>query len=83
MKIVVTTLLPAIDHPNADRWNAVRSRQYTLTHCTQCTLRGQKCTHCITACTTQSPENVAHFTTYTEWRLHSAENEAADRGSSQ
>ena len=28
MKIVATTLLPAVDHPNADRWNAARSRQF-------------------------------------------------------
>ena len=27
MKIVVTTPLPAVDRPNADRWNATRSRQ--------------------------------------------------------
>ena len=27
MKIVATTSLPAVDHPNADRWNAARSRQ--------------------------------------------------------
>ena len=27
MKIVATTLLPAVDRPNADRWNAARSRQ--------------------------------------------------------
>ena len=28
MKIVTTTSLPAVDRPNADRWNAARSRQY-------------------------------------------------------
>ena len=27
MKIVATTLLPAVDHPNADHWNAARSCQ--------------------------------------------------------
>ena len=27
MKIVATTSLPAVDRPNADRWNADRSRQ--------------------------------------------------------
>ena len=27
MKIVATTSLPAVDRPNADRWNAVRSCQ--------------------------------------------------------
>ena len=27
MKIVATTSLPAVDRPNADRWNATRSRQ--------------------------------------------------------
>ena len=27
MKIVATTSLPAVDPPNADRWNAPRSRQ--------------------------------------------------------
>ena len=30
MKIVATTSLPAVDRPNADRWNAARSRQYLL-----------------------------------------------------
>ena len=30
MKIVATTSLPAVDRPNADRWNAARSRQYTV-----------------------------------------------------
>ena len=30
MKIVATTSLPAVNRPNADRWNAARSRQYTL-----------------------------------------------------
>ena len=29
MKKVATTSLPAVDRPNADRWNAARSRQYT------------------------------------------------------
>ena len=28
MKIVATTSLPAVDRPNADRWNAAHSRQY-------------------------------------------------------
>ena len=28
MKIVATTSLPAVDRPNADHWNAARSRQY-------------------------------------------------------
>ena len=27
MKIVATASLPAVDRPNADRWNAARSRQ--------------------------------------------------------
>ena len=27
MKKVATTSLPAVDRPNADRWNAARSRQ--------------------------------------------------------
>ena len=27
MKIMATTSLPAVDRPNADRWNAARSRQ--------------------------------------------------------
>ena len=27
MKIGATTSLPAVDRPNADRWNAARSRQ--------------------------------------------------------
>ena len=27
MKILATTSLPAVDRPNADRWNAARSRQ--------------------------------------------------------
>ena len=27
MKIVATPSLPAVDRPNADRWNAARSRQ--------------------------------------------------------
>ena len=31
MKIVATTSLPAVDRPNADRWNAARSRQNTET----------------------------------------------------
>ena len=30
MKIVATTSLPAVDRPNADRWNAARLRQYLL-----------------------------------------------------
>ena len=29
MKIVATTSLPVVDRPNADRWNAARSRQKT------------------------------------------------------
>ena len=28
MKIVATTSLPAVDRPNADRWNAARSCQF-------------------------------------------------------
>ena len=28
MQIVATTSLRAVDRPNADRWNAARSRQY-------------------------------------------------------
>ena len=28
MKIVASTSLPAVDRPNAGRWNAARSRQY-------------------------------------------------------
>ena len=31
MKIVATLSLPAVDHPNDDRWNAARSCQYI--HC--------------------------------------------------
>ena len=31
MKIVATTSLPAVDRPNADRWNAARSRQKLTT----------------------------------------------------
>ena len=30
MKIMATTSLPAVDRPNADRWNAARSRQKCL-----------------------------------------------------
>ena len=30
MKKVATTSLPAVDRPNADRWNAARSRQYMI-----------------------------------------------------
>ena len=30
MKIVATTSLPAVDRPNADRWNAARSRQFII-----------------------------------------------------
>ena len=30
MKIVATTSLPAVDRPNADRWNAARSCQKLL-----------------------------------------------------
>ena len=34
MEIVATTSLPAVDRPNADRWNAARSCQYlTLGPC--------------------------------------------------
>ena len=33
MKIVATTSLPAVDRPNADRWNAARSRQKYQYHC--------------------------------------------------
>ena len=29
MKIVATKSLPAVDRPNADRWNAARSRQFS------------------------------------------------------
>jgi len=29
MKIVATTSLPAVDRPNADRWNATRSCQFS------------------------------------------------------
>ena len=32
MKIVATTSLPAVDRPNADRWNAARSRQKECKH---------------------------------------------------
>ena len=32
MKIVATTSLPAVDRPNADRWNAARSRQCSDFH---------------------------------------------------
>ena len=28
MEIVATTSLPAVDRPNADRWNAARLRQF-------------------------------------------------------
>ena len=31
MKIVATTSLPAVDRPNANRWNAARSCQLVLT----------------------------------------------------
>ena len=30
MQIVATTSLPAVDRPNADRWNAARSRQKSV-----------------------------------------------------
>ena len=30
MKIVATTSLPAVDRPNANRWNAARSRQFSV-----------------------------------------------------
>ena len=30
MKIVATTSLPAVERPNADRWNAARSCQYDV-----------------------------------------------------
>ena len=39
MKIVATTSLPAVDRPNADRWNAARSRQF----CTDCALNTCVC----------------------------------------
>ena len=32
MKIVAATSLPAVDRPNADRWNAARSRQFLCQH---------------------------------------------------
>ena len=32
MKIVATTSLPAVDRPNADRWNTARSRQNIYRH---------------------------------------------------
>ena len=31
METVAITSLPAVDRPNADRWNATRSRQFTFT----------------------------------------------------
>ena len=33
MKIVATTSLPAVDRPNADRWNAAPSRQKIIRAC--------------------------------------------------
>ena len=41
MKIVATMSLPAVDRPNADRWNAARSRQLAeynekTTFCVSC-----------------------------------------------
>ena len=30
MKIMATTSLPEVDRPNADRWNAERSRQFKM-----------------------------------------------------
>ena len=33
MKIVATMSLPAVDRPNADRWNAARSRQNSWLAC--------------------------------------------------
>ena len=30
--LVATTSLPAVDRPNADRWNAPRSRQLSKNH---------------------------------------------------
>ena len=35
MKIVATTSLPAVDRPNADRWNAARSCQWFMFHYVQ------------------------------------------------
>ena len=32
MEIVATTSLPAVDRPNADRWNAAHSRQNDPEH---------------------------------------------------
>ena len=32
MKLVATTSLPAVDRPNADRWNAASSHQLLLVH---------------------------------------------------
>ena len=32
MKIVATTSLPAVDRPNANRWNAARSRQLLFSY---------------------------------------------------
>ena len=42
MKIVATTSLPAVDRPNADRWNAARLRQNTVNTCLV-TLYGDAC----------------------------------------
>ena len=47
MKIVATTSLPAVDRPNADRWNAARSRQeedFLDTHSFTCEMF--KCHNC-------------------------------------
>ena len=42
MKIVATTSLPAIDRPNADRWNAARSRQLDYCKHVNCPRSGKK-----------------------------------------
>ena len=43
MKLVATTLLPAVDRPNADRWNAARSRQYVHVYCSGGSLHNLSC----------------------------------------
>ena len=45
MKIVATKSLPAIDHPNADRWNADRSRQFYKSILEQCAVVWQVACH--------------------------------------
>ena len=40
MKIVATTSLPAVDRPNADRWNAARSRQLYVVLGLECSWGG-------------------------------------------